>query len=459
MSDRDTFSETVEYQIKILAMMVSCHQFCSVASTVLQAEDFSNKTLQWYFTTLSDSSPKLTLVTLQEELFSAVRQKQVKEDQISSYVDLFEHLKTAPVSVEEEHIRDRMSTFMRTQAVKRAILNSFDLIKQNEWSKISEIVTEATTKGVELLSIGQNYFTDYQDRLSRRLNQEAVRKIPTGVPGLDDMLYGGIKNKQLGLIVGGTGRGKSIFLEWLGRVAILLNRNVVYITLELSEDDVAERYDSLFARVRPQELITYNRQVFKALSPLSERFGSRLMIKEYPADEASVPVIKAYLQQLSSVGVMPDMVIIDYLDLIRPHRKYSDHHQELDSITKSLHGLAKQLNTRIWTATQLNRAGLVMETPDESTIAGAVAKLFTVDISIFMAQTKEEREDEIMRLFLCKNRNGPAGRTITIDTDYSFMTFYRPPTGDHEPGRLEETDSATGQVSGSAEGSGDVLVL
>ena len=106
------------------------------------------------------------------------------------------------------------------------------------------------------------------------------------------------------------------------------------------------------------------------------------------------------------------MIIVDYLDLIKPHRTYNDVHHETDAITKALRGLSKKLDVPIWTATQLNRGGMVMETPDESSIAGAVAKWFTCDVGLMLAQTKEEREDDEMRIIISKNRNGQAGRTV-----------------------------------------------
>lgn len=456
------FAESIDYQIKVLALMLSNPQFCDIAGDALDPSQFGNRALVWYYNTLASAAPQLTSVTLKEELLRAARSNAIKEDEVSKYVELFKFVSTPPVPAEVDHIQKTMGTFIRTQSVKKTLIESFDLIEREEWDQIASLVTDATQKGVDILSLGQDYFKEYQDRLARRLDQDEIRKVATGIPALDELLYGGIKNKQLGLIAGGTGRGKSVFLQWLARVALLLGKNVVYFTHELAEDDVAERFDSMFSRVRPAELVSSNTEVFTALAGMSARYSGKLMIKEWPADECTVPMLKTYLMQLTSINVMPDLVIVDYLDLLKPHRTYNDTYQELDSITKALHGLAKSMNTRIWTATQLNRSGLQAETPDESSMAGSLAKLFTVDISIFMAQTKEEREDETMRLWLAKSRNGPAGRIVEIDTDYSFMTFYkdRPevapsPGGDDGAGQEESSETEEDELSASE----DMLVL
>lgn len=425
------FTQTKEYQIKLLSLMVSDPEFCTVASEALQQEDFADRALQWYYNVLSVAKPHLTATTLKEELFKKAKAGGIPEDHLNKYVEYYEFLCQPPIPMEREHIIDNLSTFMRTQAMKRAVQDSWEYIAQGNWDEVVSAVDEASKVGMHLTDMGTFFFEDFEDRIHRRANSPQLEKLSTGIAELDNLLYGGIKPQQLGLIAGGTGRGKSIFLQWLSRVAILLGKKVVYFTLELSEEDIAERFDALFSHIKIGELQTYNNELYNHLAGMSSKFGKNLCIKSYPADVATVTTLKSFLQQLSGIGFVPDLVVVDYLDLLKPHRNYNSQYEELDAITKALHGFSKEVGTRVWTATQLNRSGLVAETPDESTIAGAVAKLFTPDVAIFMAQTKEEREDQIMRLLVAKNRNGPAGRTIQLDTDYSYMTFYRSPI--HNP--------------------------
>ncbi len=472
----DQFSDSREYQIKLLAYMLNNHDFCNIAGDVLKDEHFSDKALQWFFETLKDAKVRLTQASLQQELVKAVQAKTVRQDEIDKYVEYFDFIKIKPLPVEETHINNELGAFIRTQATKTALVEAWDLAKTGQWEEIVDKLQTAVNQGLDVLELGTFYFRDYQQRLSDRMSATRVEKLSTGVPDLDDIMYGGLKLKQLGLVAGGTGRGKSIFLAWLAQVAILLGKKVAYYTMELSDVDVAERFDALFTHIKINELKTYNNDTFNKLSTMSSRFSDNLVIKEYPPDAATVGTIKGHLRQLSGVGFIPDLVIVDYLDLVKPHRTYNSTHEELDAITKALRGLAVEHSTRVWTATQLNRAGMVMDTPDETAIAGAVSKLFTVDVALLMAQTIEEREDEIMRIMVTKNRNGPAGRTIKLDTDYSRMTFYRPPppvtvtvtvTPPVVPALPEQTDGTDGtqpesedrgHVAG-ATADGEVLVL
>ena len=194
----------------------------------------------------------------------------------------------------------------------------------------------------------------------------------------------------------------------------------------------------------------------RELSKYHKRFGSSLFIKEYPEDEVTVPELKAHLLQLTHQGFVPDLVIVDYLDLVKPHRIYHEKHTEQDAVVKALRGVSKSIDTRIWSAGQLNRGGLSMETPDESAIAGGISRLFTCDIAIFMAQTIEEREEEIMRLIISKNRNGRTGKTIKLDTEYEFLTFYRnpPEVGNDNNNPIPSTQGQDVQTA-----PGEVLIL
>ena len=426
-SDQEVFAYSPEYQLKVLAYMLQNPEFCSLASASLRPENFSDKVMQWYFNRIV-SAPEdrhHTKTTLKEELLKAAKKKEIKEDDIPAFLKAFKLLECPPIPVERDHITETLGQFVRTQNVKSAILNSLDLIDQGEWGEIADKISEATTSGFDVMHMGQDYFGDYKSRIERRANAEIQRIFPTQIPDLDVMLTGGIRNKQLGIVAGGTGRGKSIFLEWLAKAAVVLGHKVVYFTLELSEDAVAERFDSMLAKVKLQELTIFDDKVEKALELNFKAYGSNLIIKEYPEDTATVGTLEAFCRQLAAQGFTPDMIIVDYLDLLKPHRTYNDITQEMTKTTQALRGLSKKLDLPIWTATQLNRGGIVMETPDESSIAGAISKWFTCDIGLMLAQTKEEREVDEMRVIVSKNRNGIPGRSITIITEYQYFTFFR----------------------------------
>ncbi len=421
----ELFAVTPEYQAKVLAMMLWNHEFCGVVKDVLKPEHFSNRALQWFFTTLSTADPMLTEVLLREEMLGAARSKHIREEEVPKFVSLFGIIKERPTPTEEAHIRKQLTLFMKTQAIKLAMEESITLAKNHRFEEILGLMQDAVEAGIDFEDMGLQYFVDSEDRIKARATREKRRRISSGIPDLDLVTNGGIKNKQMGLIVGGTGRGKSLMLQWLSRTAVLLGKKVVYFTLELYKDDMADRFDSMFAKVRPHDLTDMQQQVIDEVKKYADVYGNSLVIQHYPADTATVGTMKTFVSKLQNSGFMPDLVIIDYVGLIKPHRTYGAEHEETGAIVKAIMGFASEMDVSIWTAAQLNRSGMVMETPDESSMAGYVGQQYFADMVIWLAQTKEEREDECMRLVVSKNRNGLAGRTIPLSTNFNFMTFYR----------------------------------
>lgn len=438
MSD-NSFAVTDDYQAKVLAYMLQNPEFCDIAGSHLEVEHFNNKALQWFFTAIAQSEHHLTPVLLQEELVRAVKEKSIKQEEIAKFVALQDIIKERVVPSEEDYIKDKIGTFIRTQSVRKALMDSIELAKNSEWDEIVGMMQDAVASGINLEEAGYDYLGLIEERIYERANERAFRKIPSGIPDLDALSYGGIKNGQMGMIVGGTGRGKSIFLQWLARTALLLNKKVVYFTFELGKLDIADRFDSMFATVKPQELNDYQAHVLEEITKLKNTYGKSLIIQHYPADTATINTLKDFCRRLSQAGIAPDLVIIDYLDLMKPHREYSSEHAEIDAITKGIVGFAAEFDTSIWTATQMNRSGMVSDTPDEAGMAGYVGKQYHADMVLWMAQTKEEREDELMRIWVSKNRNGRVG-TIHLSTDYSYMTFYHESRAEDKDNETDEQD-------------------
>lgn len=425
MSD-EPLSYSSEYQALLLSEALQNPQFKDLLRDSVKAEQFSDRALQYFFDTITQSPIHLTKKTLKEELYKAAGEKKIRKEEIDRYKEVFKSVTRAPLPVETEHVKATLTGFVRTQNVKNAILASFDFVKTGEWDKVEQLISEAVASGVDLLTAGHDYYAEWEQRLERRATQDEARRLPTGIPEVDVLLNGGLKNKQFGLIVGGTGRGKSVFLSWLAKVAVqFYNKTVFYFTLELPEEDIAERFDSMVCRIKPAELKGSRVQATAELSPLAVKYTKKFFIKEFSPGSTPVSAFVSYYKNMAAQGIVADLVLIDYLDLIKPHTRYDSLNQNMDAICISLCGFAKDCNTRIWSATQLNRSGMVNENPDESSVAGAIDKLFSVDVALFMAQTKEEREDQELRISFIKNRNGQAGKFVKIQTEFGFMTFYK----------------------------------
>ncbi|MCJ7761775.1 hypothetical protein MUP59_11640, partial [Candidatus Bathyarchaeota archaeon] len=152
--------------------------------------------------------------------------------------------------------------------------------------------------------------------------------------------------------------------------------------------------------------------------------GNCLIVKGYVTKQASIQTIRNHIYQCCSLGFEPDLILIDYLDLLKPPRRYKEKRDELTAITEAMKGLALELKKGIWSATQSQRAAISMETHTEENVSEDIGKINTVDIAITMNQTRDEVRQKVMRLFLAKNRNGPKYITVLIKMALERMCFF-----------------------------------
>jgi len=417
-----------DFQIGILALMLARHDFLLTGVELFQPEYFEDKILIWFFSTIKNfyeqfqSHPTIDPV-LSNELRKAVRSKTVRDTDLADYEFVLKKLQqpvsNTPYTIEE------VIRFCRRQAGRKVWLETAPLMETADdevWDDIVNRISQIPAIGMNHLDIGTNYFQTLQERIRGRENGGTnKRAIPVGITELDLKIGGGLKDGQLGLWLGGTGRGKSIALSHCGKIAVTHGYNVAHYTLELDEGDIAERYDAALTGVPINELGNHTAQVRRKAAFMQERWGHQLRIKHYPTGTASIMTIKQHLRQLDATGWRPDLIIVDYGDLLKPLTNYQDVYADLGAIFKDLRGLAGEMQLPIWSATQSNRVGLVADVIDVEHIADSIQKAFIGDVIIALCATKDEIEKGVLRLFGVKNRNGPDKFTVDICSSYDKM--------------------------------------
>ncbi len=202
-------------------------------------------------------------------------------------------------------------------------------------------------------------------------------------------------------------------------------RKVLYISLEMSEDKIAQRFDSVTTLI-PQSRVKEDAgklSVRERLEIFQENFpGSRLMIKEFPTTTASVNSLRSLLVQLRNYeDFVPDIIIVDYLELLRPTRENQHEYQAQQRIAEELRGLAMEANILLWTATQTNRQGRGVEVITDKELGDSYGKIRTCDFSISLNQKEEEFDNGKMRAFVMKSRNGRPRFIVPMNVDYGNL--------------------------------------
>tara|TARA_E500000331_G_scaffold356235_1_gene413922 strand:+ start:1944 stop:3320 length:1377 start_codon:yes stop_codon:yes gene_type:complete len=322
-----------------------------------------------------------------------------------------------------DFIKDTALDFCKKQKLKEALIKSVDLIKSSSFDEVSKVIDDALKLGSDN-TLGYEYLADFEARFAIKCRAP----VSTGWSDIDEISKGGLGKGELGVVVAPTGAGKSMVLVHLGAQAVKAGKNVLHYTLELADTVVAGRYDSAITGVELKNLVIFKEKIYDEIRDIE----GKLIIKEYPTRSASIQTIKNHLDKLKRRDFTPDMIIVDYGDLIRPEnsRKDEKRHQ-LETIYEELRGIAQICECPLWTASQTNRSGLNAEVITMESISEAFNKCFVADFIFTVSRTVEDKNTNQGRIFVAKNRNGPDGLVYPLFMDTSNVKIkVLPKTGE-----------------------------
>ena len=331
-------------------------------------------------------------------------------------VSIREQLREAYSASQEdlEYVREEFSTFCKNQQLKSALLSSVDLLKAGDYDSIKIMVENALKAGQDK-NIGHEYNKD----IEARFREDARKILPTPWERINDLLQGGLGNGDFGLIFGNPGGGKSWSLVALGGYAVRMGYNVLHYTLELGEDYVGRRYDAFFTKV-PVDKILQSREKVEEIIP---KLPGELIIKEFPTGRATISTIESHIKKVTDLGTKPDLIIIDYVDLLSTKKRTADRKGEIDDIYTSTKGLARELNVPIWSVSQVNRAGAKDDVIEGDKAAGSYDKIMITDFCMSLSRKAKDKVNGTGRFHIMKNRYGIDGLTFGVKADTSTGHF------------------------------------
>ena len=311
--------------------------------------------------------------------------------------------------------------FTKKQELERAILKSADMIEKGEYEPVEKLIKDAVQ--ISLTNdLGIEYWENPRDRLMSL--KDGNGQISTGWPALDRKLFGGFNKGELNIFAGGSGSGKSLFMQNLSINWALAGLTGVYVTLELSEGLCAMRLDSMVTDIPSKDIFKDIDTLEMKLGMTSKKAGS-LRIKYMPA-QSNINDMRAYLKELQiQTGKQIDFICVDYLDLLMPvSAKVSPNDQFIKDkyVSEELRNLAREFNIIMVTASQLNRAAVEEIEFDHSHIAGGISKINTADnvIAIFTSRAMRERGRYQIQLMKTRSSSG-VGAKIDLEFDIDSL--------------------------------------
>ena len=311
--------------------------------------------------------------------------------------------------------------FTRRKELERAILKAADLLEKGDYDPVEKLVKDAVQISLTK-DMGTDYYADPRSRLMRLKNNNG--QVSTGWAGLDRKLYGGFNRGELQIFAGGSGSGKSLFMQNLGCNWTVMGLSGAYITLELSEDLCAMRIDSMLTGKPTKEIFRDLDDVELQVRMLGKKSG-KFYIKYLPA-QSTVNDIRSYVKELQiRTGVQLDFLCVDYLDLLMPvSAKVSPNDLFVKDkyVSEELRNLAKELNIVFVTASQLNRSAVEEIEFDHSHISGGISKINTADnvFGIFTSRAMRERGKYQLQLMKTRSSSG-VGQKVDLDFDVNSL--------------------------------------
>jgi replicative DNA helicase len=330
---------------------------------------------------------------------------------------------------DKDFVIDQVATFARHQALSKAILDSVEHLDLNEFEKINSSIKKALDVGERSDAGAYDYGEMIAVRTEERLDRAAGKLPPTGITTgyaeIDRHLYHkGWGKRELSVLMGGAKAGKTTALLDFGISACghLHRYNVLYITLEVSAQIISERLDARISQYFVNELGSHIHEVDEKVKSFMDRAG-KFKVHEFPTGSMRVSDLRRLIENYKAKGIVFDLVIVDYADLMAPERFVDNSIENSKSVYVALRGLAMQENIALLTATQTNREGAKKVVATMTDIAEDFNKVRIADIVISINRTEEERSTNQARLYFAAVRNGPSGFTIRVQQDLGRMRF------------------------------------
>lgn len=392
------------FQSKVLANLLSSKEFLQQSLDVLNPKFFESDASQWvvektieYFLEYK-SVPTLEVFKIEldgerdDVLKIAVKEQLRNAFQRKNDDDL-------------QYVKDSFLDFAKNQALKSAIITSVDLLQAGRYSEIKVLVDLALKSGQP-----RNIGHDWKKDIEIRLRGETRNTIATGWDVIDVLIGGGLAAGELGVIAAGPGIGKSWALATIGANAARNGKRVVYYTLELNENYVGLRFDTIMTGIEPGNIPNNAEHVRSVVDSVS----GDIIIKYYPPSTINCHTIRAHLEELISNKMKPDIMCIDYADLMRSTERSDARYEELGQIYKELRGMSGELGIPCWTASQTQRSAAQDDVVLGDKIASSYEKIMNADLVISLSRKLEDKANHTGRAHVMKNRFGADGITLPV---------------------------------------------
>jgi replicative DNA helicase len=419
-------------ELTILRNLIHDEEFLRKVLPFINSEYFQERTEKVIFEEVTSFAQEYDKILTPEILSIEIQNRgDLSEQEFKDALGLVEVLRES--ETHSQWLLDATEKWCRDRAIYLALMESIQIADGKDSKKTRDAIPSILSDALAVSfdnHIGHDYLEDYEQRYESYHKQES--KIPFDLEYFNKITKGGLPNKTLNIALAGTGVGKSLFMCHVASSVLLQGKNVLYITLEMAEEKIAERIDANLLNVNIRDLVDLPRQMFETkVNNLAKKTQGTLIIKEYPTASAHAGHFKSLLNDLAlKKSFRPDIIFIDYLNICSSSRYRGaigvNSYSYIKAIAEELRGLAVEAEVPIVSATQTTRSGYSSSDVDITDTSESFGLPATADLMFALISSEDlEGLGQIMVKQLKNRYNDPTvNKRFVVGIDRAKMRLY-----------------------------------
>jgi replicative DNA helicase len=401
----------IPYQKRLISQLITDYRFASNILEIVDANYFTDLYLRIIASEIKGAHENDDVI-LDFDGLSYRLNSRGDNDTVKMYTEAqMDEIKHIPLK-DSEFIQDRAMKFCKQQELKKAtneILNIIDKGDLDDYDACEEILKKALEVGSD-----KDDAIDVFDNIDEVLSEDFRKPIPTGISGLDEKMNGGLSKGELGVILAPFGVGKTTMITKLANTAYNEGKKVLQIFFEDTAKVIQRKHLSCSTKITLNDLsLPENRPIIDESIQREKENEGYLLLKKFPSDGTTIPVIKNYVRKLAAAGNKPDMILIDYIDCVTPTKSYDKGYEAEGPIMRKFESLLSEFDMVGWTAIQGNRDSINADTVDSTMIGGSIKKGQIGHFIVSIAKTLDQKEIGRANMAILKSRFGIDGIVFT----------------------------------------------
>ena len=397
----------------ILKNLIYNEEYLRKVLPFLKIEYFNDNVEKTLFKEIASFTDAYNKNPTVEAIGIAVKERRnLTDDEVEKCVSYLQEIEASRSTITEvQWLTDKTEKFCQEKAIYNAVLNSISILDQKDKThdkgQIPKLLSDALAVSFDN-SVGHDYLNDSDSRYD--FYHKIENRIPFDLEYFNKITKGGLPNKTLNIALAGTGVGKSLFMCHVAAGAMVQGKNVLYITMEMAEEKIAERIDANLLNVTVDELSELTKELYdRKINKLKDKVVGKLIIKEYPTASASSTHFRTLLNELNlKKSFVPDIIFIDYLNICCSSRIKAganvNSYTYVKAIAEELRGLAVEFNVPIVSATQTTRSGFTSSDPGLEDTSESFGLPATADLMFALISSEDLEELGQIMVKQLKNR-------------------------------------------------------